>query len=128
MSGVLLACVAAAVIVALFVLWQGMIRRVELDKRLWILNSMVVAVIALGIAALTREPGVAGGILAGASILMGVLFMGLGVLAPQSKQTPAVTVGGPLLDFTAPDENGKPFDLASLQGRPILLKFFRGHW
>ena len=128
MSGLLLACVAAATIMALFVLWQGVIRRVEMGKRLWILNSMAVAGIVLGIAAFTREPGVLGGILAGASILMGVLFMGLGALAPQSKQTPAVTVGGPLLDFTAPDENGKPFELASLRGRPILLKFFRGHW
>ncbi len=128
MSGFLLVCVAATTIIALFVLWQGVIRRVEMDKRRWILNSMAVAAIALAIAGLAREPGVFGGILAGASILVGALFMGLGALAPQSKQTPAVAVGGPLLDFTAPDENDKPFDLASLRGRPILLKFFRGHW
>jgi len=40
----------------------------------------------------------------------------------------AVRVGGPILDFSAPDENGEPFALASLRGRPYLLKFFRGHW
>ena len=128
MSGFLLACVAATTITGLFVLWQGVIRRLEMDKRRWILTSMAVAGIVLGITALARDPGVFGGILASVSTLMGILFMALGALAPQSRQTPAVAVGDPLLDFTAPDENGKPFDLASLRGRPILLKFFRGHW
>ena len=37
-------------------------------------------------------------------------------------------VGAPILDFEAPDAEGEPFDLATLRGRPFLLKFFRGHW
>jgi hypothetical protein len=128
MSGFFLACVAAATVVALMVLWNVIIDRVKMKERRWMLNPMAFVGIALGIAALTREPGIFGGMLAGASILLAVSFVGLGVLAPQSKQTPAVVVGSPLPDFTAPDENGKPFELASLRGRPVLLKFFRGHW
>ena len=128
MSGLVFAGLAAAMTAAWFVLWQRLMQRVEIGERLWVLNSMVAAAIVLGITAFTQQPGVLGGVLAGGSILMGALFTGLGVLAPQSKQTPAVTVGAPLLEFTAPDHNGKPFDLASLRGRPILLKFFRGHW
>ena len=52
----------------------------------------------------------------------------LSSLAIQSSQAPAVAVGQPILEFTAPDENGDIFDSASLHGKPILLKFFRGHW
>jgi peroxiredoxin len=33
-----------------------------------------------------------------------------------------------LRDFTALDEHGREFALASTAGRPLLLKFFRGHW
>jgi peroxiredoxin len=46
----------------------------------------------------------------------------------QSRNVPRVAVGAPILDFTAPDEHGRPFRLSSLAGRPILLKLFRGHW
>ena len=55
MSGFLLACIAAATTVALFVLWQGIIRRVEMDKRRWFLNSMAVAAIALALAIVFEE-------------------------------------------------------------------------
>jgi peroxiredoxin len=41
---------------------------------------------------------------------------------------PAVEVGSKFIDFTTLDSDGKPFTLSSLEGRPILLKFFRGHW
>ena len=128
MSGLLLAALAAAATGALFVLWQKAMRGVQMDQRLRALNALAIGAAALGIAALTRDPGIAGGTLAGASVLMSVFFVGLGVLAPQSKQTPAVAVGKPILEFTAPDESGKPFELARLRGRPVLLKFFRGHW
>jgi peroxiredoxin len=37
-------------------------------------------------------------------------------------------VGETLRDFSALDENGERFELASTAGRPVLLKFFRGHW
>ena len=30
--------------------------------------------------------------------------------------------------FEARDHHGEPFDSASLAGRRVLLKFFRGHW
>lgn len=39
-----------------------------------------------------------------------------------------VAVGQPLRPFVATTPEGTPFDSASLQGRRILLKFFRGHW
>lgn len=113
----------------LLVLWVHAMKRVKMRKRLPMLNSLAAAATIVGIAAFTLEPGIFGGILAGLSILVGAGFLVLGIfLSALSKQTPAVKVGAPLIFFTAPDENGEPFDIASLRGRPILLKFFRGHW
>lgn len=39
-----------------------------------------------------------------------------------------IAVGEPLRPFTALTPEGSTFDAASLQGRRVLLKFFRGHW
>ena len=89
---------------------------------------MVVAGVGLGLLAFARGPGLAGGIAAGLALGGGGLFLLLQVLGQQSRRTPTVAVGQPILDFTAPDADGRPFALASLRGRPYLLKFFRGHW
>ncbi len=39
-----------------------------------------------------------------------------------------IAVGEPLRPFTALTPEGTTFDAQSLQGRRVLLKFFRGHW
>jgi cytochrome oxidase Cu insertion factor (SCO1/SenC/PrrC family) len=65
---------------------------------------------------------------AGFAIVAGGAFVGLRLQSRQDAREPAVRIGAPILDFTAPDENGQPFALSSLRGRPFLLKFFRGHW
>ncbi len=61
-------------------------------------------------------------------VVLGALFLGLNMISAQESKEPAVAVGGSILDFSAPDENGETFELASLRGKPFLLKFFRGHW
>jgi len=69
-----------------------------------------------------------GAVSAGAAVIGGLVFIGLRAISGQDKPKPAVSVGEPILDFDAPDEDGHSFSLASLHGRPFLLKFFRGHW
>jgi ribose/xylose/arabinose/galactoside ABC-type transport system permease subunit len=129
MNGFLLACLAAAATGALLILWARAMRQLEMGKRLWLLSWIAVAAAVLGGVALARDPGVVGGLLAGVSVLAGVTFLALGFfLSTQSKQDLAVTLDGAIPTFTAPDENGEPFDIASLRGSPVLLKFFRGHW
>ena len=91
-------------------------------------GTAMVAAVVLGVAAFVAGPGIVGGVIAGASVLASGGFGMLGVLAPPSKQAPAVAVGDAMLDFSALDENGEPVALADLKGRPLLLKFFRGHW
>lgn len=60
--------------------------------------------------------------------IAGALFVGLLAASKQDEKTPAVTIGGRVLDFTALDQDGNAFTLSSMKGRPFLLKFFRGHW
>jgi peroxiredoxin len=57
-----------------------------------------------------------------------VTFLGLSAASGQAKVAPAIAVGGSTIDFTASDDQGQPFALASRRGKPFLLKFFRGHW
>jgi len=70
-------------------------------------------------------PGTAAGVVA---LLGGATLTLLVAISRQRAADDAIRVGEPLRAFTAPDEHDVPFSLASTAGRPILLKFFRGHW
>lgn len=41
---------------------------------------------------------------------------------------PELAIGSPAPDFALPDETGRPVTLASVQGHPTLLVFYRGFW
>jgi len=84
--------------------------------------------LVLGIASFAVGNGAAAGVAAGIGIGVSALMLLLRASSAQDAKVPAVAVGGPIIDFSAPDEDGRVFDLASLRGRPYLLKFFRGHW
>jgi hypothetical protein len=109
-------------------LLQPFIAPGEIGRRRWILNGIVLVALTCALAAIDQGAGLVSGTLAGLSLLVGVVYFVLLALSGQSKQVPAVAVGSPLPGFSAPDENDQVFDLASLEGRPVLLKFFRGHW
>jgi cytochrome oxidase Cu insertion factor (SCO1/SenC/PrrC family) len=83
---------------------------------------------ALGIAALLLGAGWVGGIPAALAILAGSFFLFTVAISAQKGGSGAFQVGAPVPDFGAPDDAGDPFELSSLAGRPLLLKFFRGHW
>lgn len=103
-------------------------QRVALPKNRIAHETLWVAALALCVAAFASGVGWLGGAAAvlGAALSGPLLLLRLG--SAQARNTPAVAIGGPILDFTAPDENGAPFALSSLAGKPFLLKFFRGHW
>jgi len=82
----------------------------------------------LGAAGLAAGTGWLGGLAGGVAVVGGLLLTGLVAVSRQRVGTGAVRVGDDLPDFEAPDEHGEPFRLSSLAGRPVLLKFFRGHW
>jgi cytochrome oxidase Cu insertion factor (SCO1/SenC/PrrC family) len=84
--------------------------------------------LACGVAAWFHAPGWLAGSAAVVGILLGGMFLGLGALSGQEEKAPAVTVGGAMLEFSAPADSGETFSSTTLAGKPYLLKFFRGHW
>ena len=128
MSTTLLTVAAVVLVCAALTLWFRWMNEVSLRGRRWIPLSMVGVGGLLSLAALAQGGGIALGVVSGLTLAVSAGFLFLAALAPQSKQTPALAVGGPILDFTAVDENDQEFRLSDLSGKPILLKFFRGHW
>ena len=128
MSPAFLGLLALGFAAAAGVLWLGAIREVRVAERRPVVLALVGAGAGVGALALWRGPGLAGGVAAGLAVALGALFFALQRLGRQARGAPAISVGRPILDFTAPDTDGRPFALAALRGRPYLLKFFRGHW
>jgi len=128
MNGSILGFLALALLIQAGLVWMRSIREVRTGERRPLVLAVVGAGVGLGALAFVRGPGLAGGIAAGVAVALGALFLVNQLVSQQVRTTPAVSVGRPILDFTAPDADGRPFALASLHGRPYLLKFFRGHW
>ena len=82
----------------------------------------------LGAIALASQPGWIGGVCAVLALIGGALFVLTFAISAQRGGPGAFRVGQPLPQFSALDEGGSPFAVHQLVGRPILLKFFRGHW
>ncbi|GAB4159707.1 MAG: hypothetical protein Fur0021_30870 [Candidatus Promineifilaceae bacterium] len=77
---------------------------------------------------LTRSLDVIGFLLAAVALIAGIRFIYTTLSSRLPGKQIAVRRGQPALNFTALDGHGEPFTLSSLSGRPILIKFFRGHW
>lgn len=128
MLGTVLGTTGGLLEVGLWAAWFYLLNQVRIPaNRRPVLVAHGVGLV-LGIAALVLGANVIGSVLAGVAILGSASFLGLAAQAGQAPNEPAVAVGGTVIDFTLPDHEGKPFDIATLRGKPFLLKFFRGHW
>jgi len=128
MTGNALGTIALLLLVATTALWFRAAMRVQLprDRRGYV--SAWVTALALGVAALavgTEGIGTAPAVLAvvGSGFLLGLI-----AISPQQVADDAIGVGETLRDFTAAEDTGASFELARTRGKPLLLKFFRGHW
>lgn len=128
MIGPILGPLAALLAGAALALWFRRMNQVSLEGRRSLPFALCAAAVVVAIFAFLRSPGWIGGSLAAIGFVIGAAWIALGLLARQSRQTPAVVVGEPLPEIVAPDETGAPFDVASLRGHPVLIKLFRGHW
>jgi len=127
-NGLYLSILAFAVVFVTGFRWFRLAYAVALpENRAGFVGSMAVGV-GLGIAGLTLGSGLAGGIFATLAILLGGLFVFTWLISAQKGGSGNLQIGSPLLAFSAPDHLGNNFDSSTLDGRPILLKFFRGHW
>ena len=127
--GTFLALDGALIVFGTTFLWGRRIMQVRLpaDRTAYVVSMSIGALLGLA-ALLLGVEGLGARAMAWFALGLGATFVGLVASSAQDSKTPAVAVGGPILDFTAPDENGEPFELSSMTGRPFLLKFFRGHW
>ncbi len=128
MNATALGLAAFAIAAANTAWFFGRMRRVALPLDRSAHEALWAASVALGVAAFAIGVNWVGGIAAALGIAVGAGMLLLRLGSPQARNVPAVAVGGPILDFTAPDEHDAPFALSSLAGKPFLLKFFRGHW
>ncbi len=124
----MLAWAATALLGTAGLRWLQLMRQVRLPADATAFVLVTTVAVLLGGVGLAAGAGPAGSVAAGCTIVGGLAFLALFAASGQIAATPAVTVGGPILDFTAADDEGRPFSLAALRGRPVLLKFFRGHW
>jgi len=128
MNGSVFGLLGAALVLGFGIRWMQLMQRsrIPADVSAYLLASGAGALLGLG--AFVFGTGIPGGIAAAVALAGGIAFLALYAASGQVRSAPAVRVGGPVLDFTATDDTGAPFALASLRGRPFLLKFFRGHW
>ena len=128
MSADTLAFVALFLVVGSAALWFHRARGVRIPSNRsafvasWVLGAL------LGVAALVQGDGFLGGIPAGLAVFVGCFLLFTVSISRQKLGSNAIRVGATLPDVDAPDENGESFALSSLRGKPVLLKFFRGHW
>jgi len=128
MSGQALGFFALALVGATGALWFRRLNQLRAGEVRGLVIGLMGVAAAVALLAFGLGAGLAGGLAAGLALAVSGVFLVLQPFSGQARTQPAVRVGGPILDFTAPNDAGEPFDLASLRGKPFLLKFFRGHW
>lgn len=124
MIGVLAFAIAATT----FAIWFRRIYAVDIPENRTGFVAVMAAAGVLGIAALVQGTGWLGGLAAGLAILLGAFFLLTGAIGEQKGGSGQFQLGKKLPDLSAPTDGGEVFDVASLTGNPLLLKFFRGHW
>jgi cytochrome oxidase Cu insertion factor (SCO1/SenC/PrrC family) len=128
MLGTILGIGGGALELVLSARWLWQMRRVRIPKDLRPIIAAHLVAVALGVAAFVLGASAPGRVSAAVAIVGGGVFLALQTQSRQARVAPAVAIGGPVIEFTLPDHEGRPFDLATLRGKPFLLKFFRGHW
>ncbi len=128
MNGDVLALLSIVVLAASLGGWMAGMQRVSLEGKRGLFIASFGMAFVLGVMAFMQGIGLLAGIAAAVSMLVGGIFLGLCAISGQESKEPAVSVGGQVIDFTAPLDDDTLFDSTTLRGRPFLLKFFRGHW
>jgi peroxiredoxin len=128
MTGTASGLIGAAILVVAGARWLQLTHRARLPENASAYVVACAAGVVLGGGAFVLGTGVAGGIAGALAALGGGAFLALFSASGQRRVTPAFSVGQPVIDFTTTDDHGRPFDMVRLRGRPVLLKFFRGHW
>lgn len=129
MSGIGLAIFSFIITVTLCIVWFRLLTAVKIPKNRSIYILLFILSLCMGIASLAiGTENILASIGAGLAILVSTLYLLTVAIGNQKGGTGKFVVGKPLPVFSAVDENNISFDITTLSGQPILLKFFRGHW
>ena len=92
------------------------------------LGGVTLALVAVGNAYQNGAPSAGVWALSGFSVVMGVFFLFLFSQRKVPASKLQVALGDRLLGFEATTSGGQSFCSGSLEGKRVLLKFFRGSW
>jgi hypothetical protein len=121
----LLAFVVAAVTVAL---WFRQINQVDIPQNRTAFVVFFLTAAALGVGAFVARTRWFGAVPAVLAIIIGSFLPFTVAISRQEVAADGIQVGDTIPHFEAVDDEGQLFDSESLQGHPVLIKFFRGHW
>ncbi len=124
----LLGLLAFALVRANRVVHRRLVRALRVPRRPVAQLVAMALTAALAIATLTRPFDLVGYTLAALALFGAGRFLFVAFRSRLPAKRLIVTEGQPAPDFTAIDADGRPFQLSSLAGQPVLLKFYRGHW
>lgn len=128
MSGITFSILAFALVLGTALIWFRLLKTVALPENRTGFVICMAAGVCLAIAGLVQGSGLLVGLLSGFAIVLGGMFMLLVLISAQKGGSGSLQEGSPLFAFSAPDHQGNTFDSSSVDGKPLLLKFFRGHW
>jgi hypothetical protein len=117
-----------AIVAATWGAYWPRIARHTVPRRPRVHQAAMVAGVALAAAAIARSPGPIGWIFVLAALVGAGFFLFTTTASRLPARGPAAQVGRRYLDFTAKDWQERDFQLAGLDGRRFILKFYRGHW
>ena len=126
--GTALGFAAFGLAVITLLLWFRQVNLVDLPDNRGLFVASFLTALGLGVAALIKRPRWFGVIPALAAIVVGGFVPFSVSISKQEVATTGIQVGQTIPHFEAVNRHGDPFDSASLSGKPILMKFFRGHW
>ena len=109
-------------------LWFRQAGLVALADDLVIFVAVFAASALMGIASFIVGTKWYGGIPAVFGILIAAFMSGTVYISPQQVADNPVQVGDVIPEFIALNDDGERFNSSSLNGKPTLIKFFRGHW
>lgn len=126
--GTTLGIAAFAVAASTMAAWFQQINQVDIPEHRIVFAIFFLSAVVLAASAFVMRTRWFGAIPALLAIAIGGFFPFSMTISRQEVATTGIQVGQTLPHFKALDRNGEWFDSVNLDGRPTLIKFFRGHW
>ena len=126
--GTLLGFVGLGIAVLGVIIWFRQVNLVAIpgDRTLFVAAFVLAGV--LGVSSFIVGTRWFGGIAAVLAIIVGSFMPFTIAISPQQVADNPIKVGDIIPQFAALNDAGDRFNSSELAGRPVLIKFFRGHW